>query len=102
MGQRPEGGGEGGLMTLQYEWCVEEIDKHGDVMELHFCESRADAQSYGQLPGDWVSLKVCLIRDRFDNKDGALMDRQYAYLDKRGILPATFDGGAAIPGRFRK
>ena len=46
--------------------------------------------------------RLVLVRDRFNNVDGGLEDRQWAYVQSNGSLPATFDGGALVPNKFRK
>ncbi len=88
-------------MSVNYEWVIEELaDDHDDIVER-----------YAYAPGElhnaikwarenctrWV---LTLVRDQW-RSDGQLTDRQYAYVQGNGSLPAEFEYGALIPKRFR-
>jgi hypothetical protein len=77
-------------MTIRYEWCVESVDKGGDIQELDFIGSLKEAASVEPYPG--CIAVVCLVRDNYA-EDGELLTRHYWY-------PAEDDVGFRIPKRF--
>ena len=77
---------------LDYEWFTEEIDSDGEILDIHFTPSARSLPTSG-------NIRCGLKRDDGDDHDG-VRDRQLAYI-VNGHLPATFDGGARIPIRFR-
>jgi hypothetical protein len=84
-------------MPVVYEWWAGEIDAHGDCLELHFFNNRADAEQHTAISDDAVKVDVELVRSVIE--DGDLMDRQYARI-VNGVLPTEFNGGATVPKRF--
>ena len=82
-------------MAITYEWVVEELNGD-DVGETHFADSVEEVSRYVPDEGEW---RLGVVRDVF-RSDGALIDRQWAYMQSNGKLPALFDGGAAIPTRI--
>lgn len=87
-------------MTVAYEWCAEEVDGHGDIVELYFYGTRAAAEAHKPVAGGCAEVNLCLVRDVFN--DGGVVDRQWAYFVTGGAVPAEFSGGAAVPAAFRK
>lgn len=87
--------------TTTYEWVVESIDEHGDVQDLDFWDTYAEARRAAAGPGPGIArVEVGLVRSVWRD-DGELLRRGYAYLDE-GELPEAFDDGARVPQRFRK
>jgi hypothetical protein len=88
-----------------YEWVIEAIDEHGDIVDVDHRESRAEAEA--SIAGATGRHDIGLTRDVFDEVDG-LIDRTWAYLQPDGTLPEYFSesGGAEtrhkVPTRFRK
>lgn len=85
-----------------YEWVVDEVDEHGDVVDVNGHDTAASALAAAKQPAvaPAVRLEVGLARNVY-NVDGDLLDRQWAYLEA-GALPTEFDGGAKVPARFRQ
>lgn len=88
-----------------YEWTLEYIDEHGDIIDADFDTKLADlikGQRYKEgedFGGEVVRrIDIGLVRDYGNDEDG-LIDRQHAYI-KDGAFPVKFDGGAAVPTRF--
>ena len=90
---------------ISYEWTVEAVtaDEYGDVIDNDFRDTYREAvksaESMGtQHPGS--EILIGLVRDRHNDIDKDLEDRQWAYLDEDGKLPKEFDGGARVPVRY--
>ena len=86
-----------------YEWVIEAIDEHGDIVDVDHRDTRAEAEaSIAGAPG---RHDLGLTRDVFDEVDG-LIDRTWAYVQADGTLPTYFrdSGGGdtrhAVPARF--
>jgi hypothetical protein len=87
-------------MNVHYEWVVEELDDHDDIIECHYWDTPSEAAKLRdelQAEGKRVDFGVC--RRVGDNIDGEV-DRQYAYLTVEG-WPDAFEYGAAIPKYIR-
>lgn len=89
-------------MSVDYEWVVEMVDEHGDIMDPLFFDHIDEAvfQFAAPLPDGVHHFDFGLKRDVGNNDDG-LQDRQYVYLTDEGKLPDTFEDGATVPQRFR-
>lgn len=83
---------------VEYEWCYETIDEHGDILDNDFEETLAafdDSRKTDDL---------CLVRNEGNDEDG-LVERLWAYV-KDGKLPETFSDsmgtpiGIDVPKRF--
>mgnify|MGYP006919677575 CR=1 FL=1 len=95
-----------------YEWLVEEIDAHGDILDIHHADTFADVWAWSQRyppSGDVVRHDIGLTRriyEYFDGECGGMIDLEWAYLED-GVLPERFadSGGCetvAVPKRFRQ
>ena len=90
----------------KYEWGRESVIEHGDgiedILETFHATRLRDVGNHEALMSydGATTTRLVLIRDVFEG-DGALVDRQWAYLIV-GVLPEEFDGGARVPQRFRK
>jgi hypothetical protein len=88
-------------MPVAYEWIVEEVDAHGDIIDTSAFPTAAQALGYARhAPGAGWHWEIGLTRNVGDD-DVGLQDRQWAYISE-GKLPTHFDGGASIPHRFRR
>lgn len=67
---------------IAYEWVVETVDADDDIVDVHHSDT----------------LVAALVAAAATQ---APQDRQWAYLNQDGRLPAVFDGGAPVPARFR-
>lgn len=84
---------------ITYEWIAEGIDQHGDVDDIHFASSYADAvASAANLAADYASADVGIVR-RVHDWTGELVSEQWAYVQD-GELETEFDGGAKVPKKF--
>lgn len=85
-------------MAISYEWDVETIGSHGDIIEHFFQDSYADCVEFASDAEEKTA--IVLVRDVHES-DGALVDRQWAYVES-GKIPDEFSGGAKVPKRFRR
>ncbi len=86
---------------VEYEWCYETIDKHGDVIDSD-CENRLQ-----DFQDNRKTKTLCLVRNE-GNQDDGLQDRLWAYI-KDGKLPECFSNELGyemlemkVPQRFQK
>jgi hypothetical protein len=88
-------------MSVVYEWTVEGIDEHGDIIEVEHVERFEDAQALA-MELDYPTTRVCLVRD----SGPRLEERLWAYIEN-GVVPETFsdsageDTGVKVPKKFR-
>jgi hypothetical protein len=88
-----------------YEWTLEDIDEHGDVISSDHSDTLDRFREYIGKAG----YAVGLVRDVYTNIDiqGGYCtadhpDRQWAYFDEIGQFPEQFDGGAKVPIKYLK
>lgn len=67
-------------MSTSYEWDVEEIDEHGDIIDHNHHETAEE------MVADYLSrpagcAEMVLVRDVFNDLHG-LLDRKWAYVDQ--------------------
>lgn len=87
-------------MATSYEWVVESLDDYDDITDTCAWSSCMDARAHmGRATERGERTALCLVRNVGNDVEG-LTGRQWAYVDN-GALPATFDGGAVIPARYR-
>ena len=88
-------------MSVDYEWCCEVVDCHGDIVDNYFADSLEDAWNWIN-DDDYVNeYQICLVRTA-DNGD-----RAWAYLTDDGRLPAYFADAyghdtTKVPQRFHR
>ena len=88
----------------EYEWDVEESDKHGDCVDHDHEDKLGDLlhryrENRGQLlEGTHNVEQLVLVRSQWD--DGNLLERSWAYV-AAGQLPECFQDGSVIPVRYR-
>jgi len=93
-----------------YQWIVESVDKHGDVIEVYHFDKLKDAlEDFDSLKGNYgcVRADVALRRDVYQWEDLAI--REYNYI--RPVDPDSpydehidthFNDGHKVPNRFMK
>lgn len=87
---------------IRYEWVAETLDEYGDIVDVTHADTFLQIQHIArQIEADGKEVAVGLVRDRINDVDEDLEDRQWAYLEN-GVLPKRFDGGATVPKRFLK
>jgi hypothetical protein len=84
-----------------YEWDIELVDEHGDILAHHHSDKcpgipADDYDDEGLVPA------LVLVRDRWD--EGGLTERWWAYVED-GKLPERFadaygNEGPSVPKRF--
>lgn len=99
---------------VTYEWTVETIDEHGDIIDNHFADT-LDALPDGLTAFRTEGFDVGLVRDVWEidieTGQGDLIERSWSYIHQREdgsfhlFKFATQDGGsddagAKIPQRF--
>ncbi|WKV16935.1 hypothetical protein [Microcystis phage MJing1] len=95
--------------TIEYEWCAEETDEHGDVGSLFFGGTRAEVEAY--KPDAGKVMRIVLVR--YVVVDGDRTDTTWAYVGADGKLPERFStsfdlaygrpaSDARVPQRFFK
>ena len=88
-------------MSIVYEWCVEVVDQHGDIVDNYFADSLAQAIEWAG-DDDEYEHQICLVRTE-DTFNG---DRAWAYLTD-GRLPEYFADAfghdtTKVPQRFHR
>ena len=84
-------------MPTLYEWVVEHIDEHGDIVDVFHGDKLAAVLPWvGEAPSGCRS-DIGLVRDEVDSR-GKLY-RSWAYVDADG-LAEEFDNGRRVPKRF--
>jgi hypothetical protein len=92
---------------IAYEWDVEEVDAHEDIVDHNFCDSlKPLLEHYGSaITAGNGTFRLVLVRDVGNDVDG-LIDRHWAYV-RNGKLPQFFSDGIAdtghrVPARFHR
>lgn len=85
-------------MAVDYEWCCEVVDQHGDIVESYFALSCAGALSW--VEDDGREYQICLVRTCGEGY------RSWAYMSN-GQLPDYFADSAGhdttrVPQRFHR
>ena len=81
-------------MATIYEWCIETVDEHDDIIDLDFSD-KLSAFKPSEIDTTHRLALLCNV----GTDDDGLLDRQYAY-SLEGVLPYAFDGGTTVPKRF--
>lgn len=86
---------------VAYEWVVETLQgEERDIVDLdHFDHLPEALRCAQELRAEGRVVDVALTRNIWNDIDGDLDDRQYAYLEN-GLLPRAFDGGTKVPLSF--
>ena len=89
-------------MSIVYEWCVEVVDQHGDIVDNYFAASLAQAIEWAGDDDGEYEYQICLVRTE-DTFNG---DRAWAYLTD-GRLPEYFADAfghdtTKVPQRFHR
>lgn len=86
-----------------YEWVIEDVDEHDDIINVDHADTYAQAQRSAALPlsDGIVRRDVGLVYNLVNEIEKTTLERAWAYIED-GKLPATFDNGRAVPKRFRK
>ena len=81
-----------------YEWRVNQVDEHGDINNINFFDTYAEAANFMCLE-DYQEIELTKI---IGNNDDGIVDRAYAAVDfDLWELPETFDDGSKIPAAKR-
>ena len=81
---------------VRYEWIVEEVDQHDDIIDTFAWYTPQEMIAAIKHPiADGLHYEFGVVRDSISN-DGELIDRQWAYVEN-GKLPDEFDGGSKVP-----
>jgi len=84
---------------ILYEWVVEEIDEHSDIVDVNHFDNLKDArQLEAFLQKTGAPVDVGLVRFNF-SIDGAHLDKGWAYFTD-GKLPVVFDNGEKVPKKY--
>lgn len=89
-------------MTVYYEWDVEEVDEHDDIIDHHHTDSYAKAKAINETPSDeGITSRIVLVRDDDNTRTGC---RAWAYMEG-SELPEYFEDAngvevAKVPKRF--
>ncbi len=87
------------VMTIGYDWIVETVDEHGDIVDADVSTKLVDALFAMRFPlPENQHYELGLVRDRGSFSKG-LVDRQWAYVEN-GVLPSVFDEGAKVPKKY--
>lgn len=87
---------------VKYEWSIETVDEHGDIVDCDFSDTLAAFKDEWPVP----NVELALLRREGSESQGET-DRLWAYI-KDGKLPETFSDawGAPVsvnvPKRFHK
>lgn len=81
-----------------YEWRVNQVDEHGDINDIYFFDTYAEAANFMCLEG-FQNIELTKI---IGNDDDGIVDRTYATVDfDLWELPEAFDDGSKIPANKR-
>ena len=98
---------------VNYEWCIEFVDEHGDIQDHHHADKLSDLRKNFTDDDHTYHKQLVLVRDIWgvevyaddrefwDNLEG----RSWAYpvlADMDWIMPAETDDGNCVPKRFIK
>jgi hypothetical protein len=90
-------------MKTKYEWDIETVDEHGDVIDHHHADTILGLRIGDLDLLDGEKRLLVLVRDEWDDREG-LTSRGWAYVEN-GELPKRFDDGQIetflVPQRFR-
>ncbi len=76
---------------IKYEWCIETIDKDGDIIDCNFSDKLLS------LDITKKNTRLCLIMRKGNNIDGE-NERSYVYFENE--TPLFFDNGKKIPQKY--
>lgn len=84
---------------ITYEWIVEKLDEFGDIQDISPSDTYAQALRYRDFYRNEGAeeIEVGLVRNRWNDIDEDLEDRQWAYLDEDGKLPDKFGWRSRSP-----
>lgn len=96
-------------MKVKYEWDVEELDEHGDIINHNHTESYEEAVGWAKsLKAEGVRVELALVRDIVE-EDGNVVSRSWTYADEEfrlgqacGFLSASGSYVCLVPKRFIK
>lgn len=77
---------------IYYEWDIETVDEHGDIIDHDFIDAP-------RLPAK-ENERLVLVFNKGDDNEG-LLDRSWAYVID-GKLPEEFENGRRVPKRFHE
>ena len=98
---------------VNYEWCIEFVDEHGDIQDHHHADKLSDLRMNFTDDDHTYHKQLVLVRDiwevvvfaddheSYENLEG----RSWAYpvlADMDWIMPAETDDGNCVPKRFIK
>ena len=98
---------------VNYEWCIEFVDEHGDIQDHHHADKLSDLRKNFTDDDHTYHKQLVLVRDIWgvevyaddrecwDNLEG----RSWAYpvlADMDWIMPAETEDGNCVPKRFIK
>jgi hypothetical protein len=84
-------------MPTFYEWVVEHVDEHGDIVDVFHGDKLAAVLPWVGAAPSGFRADIGLVRDQLDRNDN--LDRSWAYVDEDG-LAEEFDNGRRVPKRF--
>ena len=92
---------------ITYEWDVEEVDLHEDIVDHHHCDDLKPLLDHfgSAITTRTGTFRLVLVRDVGNDVDG-LIDRHWAYV-RNGELPQFFSDGLTdvrhrVPARFHR
>lgn len=85
---------------VHYEWDVETMDEHGDVLDHFHCDTAEKALDELDEATAQEPRQLVLVRDEGNEEDG-ITNRTWAYV-KDGQLPIYFQDENFVPVRFHK
>tara|TARA_S200002703_G_scaffold159912_1_gene175428 strand:+ start:2204 stop:2545 length:342 start_codon:yes stop_codon:yes gene_type:complete len=89
--------------TTEYEWDIEMVDKHGDILDHDFSDKLQSLKIHSEYPHNWqdekiVSRELTLVKS-VGNEYQGVVERTWAYINTDG-LPSEFENGDSVPKRF--
>ena len=85
-----------------YEWVLEPLDKHGDIVDPMHHDTLSGAVGYAPYFGA-VGYDIGLVRNYGSDDDG-LLDRGWCYINSAGLFDGELDKSTFrdVPKRFVK
>lgn len=86
-----------------YEWALESLDEHGDIIDVDHTTSASAALAWLRLQREEDEPAQVALTRRLESDTEGLQQRSYAYVEEDSLeLAPDFDCGAHVPKYLRE